>query len=112
MSGPSPAAEFAEQIFVRRPNSSRDRKLFLRVPSATHPTGDDGPCEALVRGERDAVSIRSQRRYEVGASVESRAAASMRGALRGANSASSGPHSSTKSEADAGEQHDAPALPA
>ena len=55
MSGPSPAAEFAEQIFVRRPNSSRDRKLFLRVPSATHPrrrTKRPEPCVGVRRGAR------------------------------------------------------------
>lgn len=39
----------------------------LRVPSATHSTGDDGPCGPLVRGERNPVSIRSRRRYEVAA---------------------------------------------
>ena len=54
MRRPSPAAEFAEQIFVRRRNPFRDRKLCLRVPSATHLTGDNGPCEALVRGEQQS----------------------------------------------------------
>jgi len=53
MRGPSPAAEFAEPVFVRRRNPFRDRKLFLRVPSATHPTGDDGACGPLVRAEQN-----------------------------------------------------------
>ena len=52
MRGPSPSAEFAEPDFVRRRNPFRDRKLFLRVPSATHSPGDDGPCGPLVRGEQ------------------------------------------------------------
>ena len=66
MRGPSPAAGLAEPIFVRRRNPFRHGKLFLRVPRATHPTGDDGPCEMLVRGEHHPVSFQSRRRYEVG----------------------------------------------
>ena len=67
MTGPSSAAEFAK----RRPFG--DRKLFLRVPSATHPTGDNGPCGPLVRGDPNPVSIRSRRRYEVTAMLKAAA---------------------------------------
>ena len=61
----SPAAEFAEQIFVRRGNPFRDRKLFLRVPSTTVPSGDDGHCEAFAQGntiqfQSEANLVRSQ----------------------------------------------------
>ena len=70
MRGPSPAGGFAEHIFVRRRNPFRHGKLFLRVPSATHPTG---PCEVLVRGEHHPVSFRSRRRYEVAAMLKATA---------------------------------------
>jgi len=55
MRGSSPAAELAAPVFVRRRNPFRDRKLSLRVPSATLPPGDDGHSEALVRREHNAV---------------------------------------------------------
>ena len=73
MRDPSPAAELAVPVFVRHRNPFRDRKLFLRVLSATHPTGDDGPCKPLVRGEQNPVSIRSRRRYEVAAMLKATA---------------------------------------
>jgi hypothetical protein len=58
MRGLSPAAEFAEQIFARCRNPFRDWKLFLRAPSATLPPGDDGHCEAFVRGH--TIQFRSE----------------------------------------------------
>jgi hypothetical protein len=58
MRGLTPAAEFAEQIFVRRRNPFRDGKLFLRTPSATLPPGDDGHCWAFVRGH--TIQFRSE----------------------------------------------------
>ena len=73
MRGPSPAAELAEVVFVRCRNPFRHQKLFLRVPSATLPPGDDGHREAFVRGEHSPVSIRSRRRYEVAAMLKAAA---------------------------------------
>ncbi len=70
MRGTRPAAELVEPVFVRRRNPFRDRKLFLRVPSATLPPGDDGHRVAFVYGEQHPVSIRSLRRYEVGAMLK------------------------------------------
>ncbi len=70
MRGPSPAAELAEPVFVRYRNAFRDRKLFLRIPSATLPPGDDGHREAFVRGEDNPGSIRCPRRYEVAAMLK------------------------------------------
>jgi hypothetical protein len=48
MRSPSPAAEFAEPIFVQRRNPFRDGTLGLRVPSAMLPPGDEWHCEAFV----------------------------------------------------------------
>jgi len=73
MRGPTPAAEFAQPLFVQRRNPFGDRKLVPRVPSAAHPIGDDGPCGPLVRGEQTSVSIRCCHRYEVTAILKATA---------------------------------------
>ena len=58
MRGPSPAAGLAELVFVRCRNPFRHGKLFLRVPSATLPPGDDGQYDAFVRG--NTIQFRSE----------------------------------------------------
>ena len=58
MRSPSPAAEFAELLFVRRRNPFRDGKLFPRIPSVTLPPGDESQCEAFVRGNE--IQFRSE----------------------------------------------------
>ena len=50
MRSPSPAAEFAEPVFVRRRNPFRDGKLFSRISRVTLPPGDEWQCEAFFRG--------------------------------------------------------------
>ena len=70
MRSPSHAAELAEPVLARSRNPFPDRKLFLRVPSATLLPGDDRHREAFVCGEHNPVSIRSLRRYEVGAMLK------------------------------------------
>lgn len=69
MRSPSPA----EQIFLRRRNRFRDRELFLRVPGATLPPGDDGYREGFARAEHNPASIRSRRRYGVAAMLKAAA---------------------------------------
>ncbi len=58
----SPAAEFAEPIFVRRRNPSRHGKLFLHVRSAMLPPGDEWRCEAFARGNTILATGKAQER--------------------------------------------------